>query len=601
MAQISELNKKTLASYIKKASSNRVLQNSVANSNLRLGNKDKAAKIFRINDKRLNGIYTAADKLSREPGNADLRPPRLKKSDYNITKEEFINEVAPFDKGTVTIHSPGHPFHGKVAHVFHRFDDGSVNAQVRYGDHNVHNFTLKPGQYKQNNNEEVGITGDDDLSQNKKVDAKVKRQQDSDVKAYQKQGKGTITKEDHAPPYHSLIGSIAQSHNRGFEEDQYDEEGEPTKGLRPDFKTIQDRRLAIAHNGLQLTRRGVSSPAGTYDSNAGYTVPALKRAATKLTHEQTEVSEMNGISSGEKHPISNEKGVYTVNGGGPRFTPRFKSLHKRGIEKDRVKAHGDQFNIRSEQTEVSEMAPGEKEPISNERGVYSVRKEPDVNPRFKSNKKRGLEDEPVKAKGDEFSLNAEETRFVDLAETKQAADFKNQLDSVLSQKVGLTLEAAKYAIASRLFEDEEADDGDEYLPNDEEGLSNDDYEVQDDPGSEEEGPEGEPEGAPEGNENDDRIHSLGGDSPTNPDAARVTQGKGVPNSGIQDEEYGWDGMSINEKIGHIQAGAFHRWLGKPAGAAITDADIRKGLAAGGHAAKMANFARNARHFNHKHR
>jgi hypothetical protein len=39
-------------------------------------------------------------------------------------------------------------------------------------------------------------------------------------------------------------------------------------------------------------------------------------------------------------------------------------------------------------------------------------------------------------------------------------------------------------------------------------------------------------------------------------------------------------------------GAFHRWLGKPEGAPITDADIRRGLAAGGHAAQMANFARN---------
>lgn len=51
-------------------------------------------------------------------------------------------------------------------------------------------------------------------------------------------------------------------------------------------------------------------------------------------------------------------------------------------------------------------------------------------------------------------------------------------------------------------------------------------------------------------------------------------------------------------IGHIAKGAFHRWLGKKPGAAITQSDIERGLKAGGHAAKMANFARNAKHFNH---
>lgn len=46
-------------------------------------------------------------------------------------------------------------------------------------------------------------------------------------------------------------------------------------------------------------------------------------------------------------------------------------------------------------------------------------------------------------------------------------------------------------------------------------------------------------------------------------------------------------------------GAFHKWLGKKAGEAITEADIEKGLKAGGHAAKMANFARNAKGWKHK--
>jgi len=49
---------------------------------------------------------------------------------------------------------------------------------------------------------------------------------------------------------------------------------------------------------------------------------------------------------------------------------------------------------------------------------------------------------------------------------------------------------------------------------------------------------------------------------------------------------------------HLKKGAFHRWLGKSEDEPITNADIQKGLAAGGHAAKMANFAKNARKFHH---
>ena len=49
------------------------------------------------------------------------------------------------------------------------------------------------------------------------------------------------------------------------------------------------------------------------------------------------------------------------------------------------------------------------------------------------------------------------------------------------------------------------------------------------------------------------------------------------------------------KIGHVKKGAFHRWLGKPESEPITEADIERGLKAGGHPAKMANFARNFGH------
>lgn len=57
--------------------------------------------------------------------------------------------------------------------------------------------------------------------------------------------------------------------------------------------------------------------------------------------------------------------------------------------------------------------------------------------------------------------------------------------------------------------------------------------------------------------------------------------------------------SLNEFSFHVKHGAFHAWLGKSEDEPITDADIEKGLAAGGHAAKMAEFAKAARHFHHK--
>jgi hypothetical protein len=49
----------------------------------------------------------------------------------------------------------------------------------------------------------------------------------------------------------------------------------------------------------------------------------------------------------------------------------------------------------------------------------------------------------------------------------------------------------------------------------------------------------------------------------------------------------------------IKPGAFHKWLGKAENEPITEADIAKGKAAGGHAAKMARFAENSRKWKHK--
>jgi hypothetical protein len=54
-------------------------------------------------------------------------------------------------------------------------------------------------------------------------------------------------------------------------------------------------------------------------------------------------------------------------------------------------------------------------------------------------------------------------------------------------------------------------------------------------------------------------------------------------------------FTTNESVGHIEKGAFHRWLGKSEDEPITHADIEKGIKAGGHAEKMALFAQNFGH------
>ena len=51
---------------------------------------------------------------------------------------------------------------------------------------------------------------------------------------------------------------------------------------------------------------------------------------------------------------------------------------------------------------------------------------------------------------------------------------------------------------------------------------------------------------------------------------------------------------LEEAIGPIKKGAFHAWLGKKPDEPITAADIAKGKAAGGHPAKMAHFAEQAK-------
>jgi hypothetical protein len=56
---------------------------------------------------------------------------------------------------------------------------------------------------------------------------------------------------------------------------------------------------------------------------------------------------------------------------------------------------------------------------------------------------------------------------------------------------------------------------------------------------------------------------------------------------------------LDEAAFNVKHGAFHRWLGKSEDSKITSSDIKKGLAAGGHAAKMAEFAKASKHFVHE--
>lgn len=62
-----------------------------------------------------------------------------------------------------------------------------------------------------------------------------------------------------------------------------------------------------------------------------------------------------------------------------------------------------------------------------------------------------------------------------------------------------------------------------------------------------------------------------------------------------------DDKSKQKKIdsSKIKKGSFHEWLGKEEGALITEDDINRGLKSDDpHVRKMANFARNAKHFKH---
>jgi hypothetical protein len=69
---------------------------------------------------------------------------------FEIVAEDNMSEAPKFNMGTATITRPGHTLDGKKVYIFHKFDDGRVNAQYvksdRKGD--ILNLTLKQDEYK---------------------------------------------------------------------------------------------------------------------------------------------------------------------------------------------------------------------------------------------------------------------------------------------------------------------------------------------------------------------------------------------------------------------------------------------------------------------
>jgi hypothetical protein len=149
--ELTELSKKTLGSYVKKASHD-VATNAAATGRYadranklsdemkasgdyskemeRRKNNKVADKAFDKSWKRRGGIAKAVDKMTAE--------------------EVYIDGELTEAMGSVTIDSEGHRLHGKKGSIFHKHADGRINVQVKTGPRkgDVNNLTLKPGEFK---------------------------------------------------------------------------------------------------------------------------------------------------------------------------------------------------------------------------------------------------------------------------------------------------------------------------------------------------------------------------------------------------------------------------------------------------------------------
>lgn len=153
--QLDELTKKTLGNYIKKASDDQGQHELHVglNWNKDVNDPSRAKTIGHHGRKsimRSQGIERAVDKLTKE--DVDMNEGEWKKNaDGSMTRHSpGEGKGGNYDKGKVTIHKEGHRLHGQVAHVFHRFEDGRVNAQIphRIASKSI-NLTLKPGEFKE--------------------------------------------------------------------------------------------------------------------------------------------------------------------------------------------------------------------------------------------------------------------------------------------------------------------------------------------------------------------------------------------------------------------------------------------------------------------
>ena len=171
---------------------------------------------------------------------------------------QFLMEANDYAwKTQVTIHSPGHKYHGKDATVFHKHDDGRVNVQLRRGFRDVQNLTLKPDQYKDFKKREFNQSP-----------AQKKRYADMKVKARKARGLPPATQDE--------SGKDLKKTNEVLEWGT-DETTDSYKAATPGEKVKIKKSSADVKPVLKNLRQMKSKlkvPPGAYDSRIGGVQPA---------------------------------------------------------------------------------------------------------------------------------------------------------------------------------------------------------------------------------------------------------------------------------------------------------------------------------------
>jgi hypothetical protein len=149
--ELTELSKKTLGSYVKKASHD-VATNAAATGRY----ADRANKLS--DEMKASGDYSKEMERRKNNKVADKafdkswkrRGGIAKAVDKMTVEEVYIDGELTEAMGSVTIDSEGHRLHGKKGSIFHKHADGRINVQVKTGPRkgDVNNLTLKPGEFK---------------------------------------------------------------------------------------------------------------------------------------------------------------------------------------------------------------------------------------------------------------------------------------------------------------------------------------------------------------------------------------------------------------------------------------------------------------------